>query len=418
MHKPIPTCRICNSTKLETLFDLGFQALTGIFPKSENIDVPQAPLKLIKCQECDLVQLGHNYDMSLLYGDNYGYRSGLNKSMVIHLQNIVRKIRSTINLQSGDIVIDIGSNDGTLLKNYLDANVKLVGIDPCGNKFKHFYPSNINLIIDFFSKSSFQKVVPNGKAKIITSISMFYDLEEPQKFVNEVASILDDEGIWVFEQSYLPFMLNTNSFDTICHEHLEYYALKQVKQLLDKAELKIIDVDFNDVNGGSFAVFASKKTSKFAISKNVSNAFLQEEKLLLSDSSTYLQFQNRINEQKNKLWDFLKSLKERGETIIGYGASTKGNVLIQYYELTPNEIPYIAEVNEDKFNSFTPGSKIKIISEQEARAMNPDYFLVFPWHFKKFILDKEKQFLENGGKLVFPLPSLEIISAKEALMNI
>ena len=411
LYREITDCRLCGSKKLTPVLDLGNQALTGVFPKSRKEEIPSGPLQLCKCEDCDLVQLRHNYDLGKLYGDTYGYRSGLNQSMVRHLHGKVKKICSFVKLQAGDLIVDIGSNDSTLLQAYPAQGMQLVGVDPSGPKFKRYYPAHIRLIPDFFSAKLVKKAFPGKRAKVITSIAMFYDLERPMDFVRDVVEVLDDQGVWVFEQSYLPLMLDTNSYDTVCHEHLEYYALKQIKHMTDHAGLKIVDIELNDINGGSFSVTAAKQKSGYPeASRLIERTLEDEQRRGLDGIETYHRFAGRISEHREKLLDLLRGLKRDGKKVLGYGASTKGNVLIQYCGLNPDLIPCIAEVNEDKFEAFTPGSKIPIVSEAQARAMKPDYFLVFPWHFKAGILQREQEFLRKGGQLIFPLPSLDLVS--------
>jgi NDP-4-keto-2,6-dideoxyhexose 3-C-methyltransferase len=412
LYKEIHDCRLCGGKRLDVALDLGRQSLTGIFPKSREADVPAGPLQLCKCADCSLVQLRHNYDLSQLYGETYGYRSGLNQSMVRHLQQKVAKIGTMASLGDGDLIIDIGANDSTLLQAYPGKGLELVGIDPSGPKFARYYPPHIKLIPDFFNAELISQRYPGRRAKVVTSIAMFYDLERPLNFVRDIAKVLDDEGIWVFEQSYLPSMLDTNSYDTVCHEHLEYYALKQIKHMTDRAGLKIVDIELNDVNGGSFSVTAAKKESRHPEASVQIERLLEDERRRGLDSiETYHRFAARVSEHRARFLELLQALKREGKKVIGYGASTKGNVLIQYCGLGPDLVSCIAEVNEDKFGAFTPGSRIPIVSEAEARALRPDYFLVFPWHFKAGILQREQAFLRGGGQFIFPLPSLEIVSA-------
>jgi hypothetical protein len=412
LYREITDCRLCGSKKLTPVLDLGNQALTGVFPKSREEEIPSGPLQLCKCEDCDLVQLRHNYDLGRLYGDTYGYRSGLNQSMVRHLHQKVRKIRALANLRDGDLVIDIGANDSTLLQAYPAQGLDLVGIDPSGPKFARYYPPHIRLIPDFFNAKLMERAFPGRRAKVVTSIAMFYDLERPMDFVRDIVEILDEQGVWVFEQSYLPSMLDTTSYDTVCHEHLEYYALKQIKRMTDQAGLKIVDIELNDINGGSFSVTAAKQKSGYPAASSLIERTLDDERRRGLDSiETYKRFAARVVEHRDRLLDLLRGLKRDGKKVLGYGASTKGNVLIQYCGLGPDLVPCIAEVNEDKFGAFTPGSKIPIVSEAQARAMKPDYFLVFPWHFRAGILQREQEFLRAGGRFIFPLPSLDIVSS-------
>jgi hypothetical protein len=408
-YTEIEKCRISGSKNLVTVLSLGEQYLTGVFPKSEDEEITKGPLDLVWCPDSGLLQMKQSFSLEEMYGENYGYRSGLNSSMVKHLQQKSKTLERIANPSEEDLVLDIGSNDATSLKAY-QGNFKKVGIDPTGNKFKEFYTEGIDLIPDFFSADIFNSHFPNKKAKIVTSIAMFYDLESPVKFVEEIESILHEEGIWHFEQSYMPSMLRTNSYDTICHEHLEFYSFKVVKKMLERCNLRVIDVQMNSINGGSFAVTAAKKESSYESNTPIINWMLkQEEEMGLDTPKPYREFEERVYRHRNNLRDLIKSLVEDGKKVFGYGASTKGNVLLQFCNLTKEDIPYIAEVNEDKFGSYTPGTSIKIISEKEAKEMSPDYFLVLPWHFKSFILEREKDYLENGGKFIFPLPDIEII---------
>ncbi len=344
-----------------------------------------------------------------MYGDNYGYRSGLNVSMVRHLEQKMAALERKVSLSEKDYVLDIGSNDATGLKAYKTKCHK-IGIDPTGLKFKEYYTPEILLIPDFFSSGIFRKHFPLVKPKIITSIAMFYDLDSPLDFVRNIEEILADDGIWHFEQSYMPSMLRMNSYDTICHEHLEFYSLQVVKYLLDSCDMKILDVQMNAINGGSFAVTASKKNAPYVPNTPVINWMLKQEgDMLLDTPKPYRDFENRVFRHRNNLYELINALVDDGKKIIGYGASTKGNVLLQFCGLNSTHIPFIAEVNPDKFGSVTPGTNIPIISEKEAHAMRPDYFLVLPWHFKNTILEREKDYITQGGKFLFPLPEIEII---------
>ncbi|ABD41829.1 NDP-hexose 3-C-methyltransferase TylCIII [Methanospirillum hungatei JF-1] len=409
MYLEIKNCRICKNSNLIDVLSLGEQTLTGVFPKNYDENISKGPLDLVWCTKCGLLQLKQSYNLVEMYGDNYGYRSGLNVSMVNHLKNKIRTLENSVNLTEDDIVIDIGSNDATSLIAY-SKKCRRVGIDPTGKKFKQYYPASVDLIENFFSAEIFFSKYPNCKAKIITSIAMFYDLEEPVSFVRDIEKILSDDGIWHFEQSYMPSMLRSNAYDTICHEHLEFYSFKVIKNLLEEHGIRIIDVQMNGINGGSFAVTACKKDASFKSNEPVIQWMLkQEEDMLLDTPKPYRNFEEKVFLHRKNLLGLIEALLSDGKKIFGYGASTKGNVLIQFCGLSSKQIPYIADVNIDKFGCYTPGSHIPIISEEEARTMRPDYFLVFPWHFKHFILEKEHEFLERGGKFIFPLPEIEIV---------
>lgn len=409
-YKEVKSCRITNSSNLITVLDLGVHAMSGIFPKARDLPVTKGPLELVWCPESGLLQLKHSYDPEEMYGPNYGYRSGLNGSMIQHLQDKARRLESRLSLQRGDIVLDIGSNDGTLLNAYQNKDLKRIGIDPTSGKFLEHYEKEVHVVEDFFTADRFYQVSDGRKARVITSIAMFYDLEDPNKFVSDIGECLSPDGIWHFEQSYLPSMLRMNSYDTICHEHLEYYSLQVVVDLLKRHNLKVIDVELNAVNGGSFGVTAVRDGSQAQGNPEIVEWILQQEKALgLATEEPYLSFAERVFAHRNNLQDLIYSLRDSGKKIAGYGASTKGNVLLQFCDFGPDEISCIAEVNPDKFGSFTPGTNIPIVSESEAKAERPDFMLVLPWHFRDGIIKRESEYLQSGGRLIFPLPEIEVI---------
>ena len=410
MYKEITCCRICGNPQLEEVLNLGKQALTGVFPRSRAEAITTGPLKLVKCvgsdAVCGLLQLEHTYDLGELYGDNYGYRSGLNAGMVSHLQAKVHRLLNQIKLPKEALIIDIGANDSTTLQAFPKKGNTLVGVDPTGAKFKDFYPDHIQLIPEFFSRDAVRRKVGDRKAAVILSLSMFYDLESPVTFAQEVRDLLDDEGIWVFEQSYMPTMLRSNSYDTVCHEHLEYYALKQLDWVVRKIGMKIIDLEFNTVNGGSISVTASPQSSQYAETSRVKEILESEARDGLDTLAPYRKFAQRVEGCRSSLRDFLEQTRKSGQSIMGLGASTKGNVLLQYCNITESDIGQIGEVNVDKFGHFTPGTLLPIVSEAQVLASKADYLLVLPWHFRQFFEHDPKL---AGQKLVFPLPALEVV---------
>lgn len=409
-YTKLERCRVSGSDNLVQVLSLGQQALTGVFPASADQPVTRGPLELVWCPDSGLLQLNHSYDAGEMYGENYGYRSGLNQSMVDHLTQKVRYLERLAKPKSGDTVLDIGSNDCTTLKAYSTAGLNRIGIDPTGRKFASYYPADVKLVPDFFSADAFRSAT-DKKAKIVTSIAMFYDLDNPISFAKQIEAVLADDGVWHFEQSYMPSMLRLNSYDTICHEHLEYYSLGVVKKILDAANLKLVDVVMNNVNGGSFAVTAAKRANTSVRPNHAVIDWLleQEDRMGLGTTRPYREFEERVYRHREDLSRLVRSLVADGKKVYGYGASTKGNVVLQFCGLTSAEIPAIAEVNEEKFGRVTPGTHIPIISEKEARAAKPDYFLVLPWHFKDGILRREKEYLADGGKFIFPFPEIEIV---------
>lgn len=410
MYKKVKACRICGNEHLERVLDLGEQMLTGVFPNELGANVTTGPLCLVKCiggdDSCGLLQMEHSYDLGEMYGENYGYRSGLNASMVSHLKNKVDRILGLIELNKDDLIIDIGSNDSTTLQAYPEGSGILVGIDPTGIKFHSYYPEHIQLIPDFFSANLVHDQFPDKKAKVVTSFSMFYDLEDPMGFMRQVFEILAGDGIWVFEQSYMPTMLDTNSYDTVCHEHLEFYALRQIKWMTDRVGFRIVDVEFNDINGGSFSVTVMKSHGDQTIVPSVQKILYDEHKKGLDTLVPYQEFAERVTKTRSDLLDFIKKVRSEGGSISVLGASTKGNVLLQYCNITTKDADFVGEVNPEKYGCYTPGTWIPIIPEQELLEKNPNFLIVLPWHFRKFFVEN-KTF--SGMSLVFPLPELEVV---------
>ena len=418
MFEQISRCSICGNAELVPILDLGTQALTGVFPRSREQPVGRGPLELVKCQGsrtascCGLVQLRHAYSSSDLYGHNYGYRSSLNPFMVAHLGRTAAMLASSVTLGQDNLVVDIGSNDGTLLSLYPPVGATLVGIDPTATKFRSFYRPDIHVIEDFFSADDVLDSFRGKRARIVTSIAMFYDLRDPLTFMSEVNRILDDEGLWHFEQSYLPLMLSANAYDTVCHEHLQYYALRQIKWMTDRSGFKIVDLATNAVNGGSFAVTVARQESKrVEVTDKIDRMLEEEDRAGIDRLETYARFRQQVEKHRSGLRALFGDWATSGKRAVGYGASTKGNVILQYCALSTDQLPVIGDVNPDKFGSFTPGTLIPIVSEADAMRLEPDVLVVFPWHFREFIIRKEASFIAAGGALLFPLPSIELIGS-------
>jgi 2-polyprenyl-3-methyl-5-hydroxy-6-metoxy-1,4-benzoquinol methylase len=407
----IKNCRSCNSSDIEVIFELGDQVLSGVFRTDNLDDILSGPLTLFGCNKCQLVQLQHSYPLDEMYNEGYGYSSGATSYMRQHLQEVLNFAFDNVSLKKGDHVLDIGSNDGTLLSHYPEEIYNCIGIDPVAAKYLDLYPKGAKVVTDFFTTDNYFSVA-SSKAKVVTSISMFYDLEKPQDFAKAIASILSPDGVWVFEQSYLPAMLRQNSYDTICHEHLEYYSLTAIQYIVQQAGMKIVDASQNEVNGGSIRLAVAHESSNNA--KEVSPEALwlleQENTHKIYSNHAFVSFKENVERQKKDLLTLLQELKKAGKTVIGYGASTKGNVILQYCGIDQELLPYIGDITPFKNGVFTPGTKIPVISMEKAKAMNPHYFLVLPWAFRNDIILREKETLNNGTKFIFPLPFVEIVS--------
>jgi len=411
LYQPISACRVCASTALTTVVDLGDMALTGVFPKPSDPVVPKGPLRLVRCDCCGLTQLADRYDLSKLYGNNYGYRSGLNRGMVRHLGGIVADIETRVTLSPNATVIDIGANDGTLLSAYSSTHLRRLGVDPSAEKFRKYYHHQTDLIVDFFPSQQVEDWLHGSKAMVITSIACFYDLEDPLAFAQAVRHFLADDGVWIFEQSYLPTMLAANAFDTICHEHVEYYSLAVIDKIVRAADMQVHSVTLNDANGGSFRVWATAKGSQLFPPDGTLSVLLEKESALgLETEIPWASFNKNLNEICQRTRAFLTNEVAAGRKVLGYGASTKGNVLLQRAGIDSSLLPAIVEVNEEKFGCVTPDGGIPIISEAEGKVLRPDAYLVLPWHFRSGIVEREQVFLSAGGRLVFPMPSFEVVS--------
>lgn len=413
------SCRICGSTSLRKVIDLGPQHLQGSFVKPGD-DMP--PLRRISCvlvrcdptadeNACGLLQMEHSVPPEILYS-SYWYRSGTNQTMRDHLSGIAKSALQLVRKPRG-VALDIGCNDGTLLKNY-PKTWRRIGVDP--SDIAQEVKDGIQVVQDVFPSSELKQRFPRLKFDIITSIAMFYDLEDPVTFVRSIQEALAPNGVWIVEMSYMPSMLELNSYDTICHEHLEYYSLSVIENIMRRAGLKVFRAELNESNGGSIRCYvthagsvAHKKDEWLAGLKRLRQA---EFDLELDTDKPYKSFQDRINLHREELVALLKKLKRDGKRIHIYGASTKGNTILQWCNLDNRIIDCAAERNPDKYGAFTLGTDIPIISEAESRAMNPDYYLVLPWHFKEEFMRREKVALEKGTGFIFPLPNIDVIKEK------
>jgi hypothetical protein len=417
------TCRICGSAALTPVMDLGDQCIAGAFrpPEASGMPEPRLPLQLVRCDPaqdpsaCGLLQLRHTVPGSVLYS-SYWYRSGINRSMTENLHEIAREAVAAVGgLRPGDLVIDVGCNDGTLLDGYRDVapDITLLGMDP-SDVARYAVAKGYDVINDFFSHEALAAWSPERKARVITGIAMFYDLEHPTEFVADIAKSLVDDGIWVSEFSYMPTMLDKSSFDTVCHEHLEYYSLAVLERLLGDAGLEIVRAELNTVNGGSIRLFVGHAGShgpRPEDAKALQQLRDREEELGLATAGPYEAFATRALNLKDDLLDLLRGIKGEGKTIHIYGASTKGNTILQFVGIDGELVECAADRNPDKWGSETIGTHIPIVSEEESRARRPDYYLVLPWHFLDEFLDRESEFFARGGKFIVPLPDVRVIEA-------
>ncbi len=405
-YSTITFCRSCKSKNLVNILSLGNLYLSDFV--TDNKKPEKYPLTLVFCQDCKLLQLKHTTPQALLYTENYGYKSGINQTMRAELKEIAEKSLSRLNHNYKHIVaVDIGANDGTLLQ-YYPSEVEKIGIEPIKKlalECKNFADVVIN---DFFSYEAYARYLGEKKADIVTAISCFYDMEDPNKFVSDVKKIMKKDSIFVVQQNYLVKMLLQNAFDNIVHEHLEYYSLLSLQNLLKRHGLEVFDLELRQLNGGSFRTYIG-----FQGMHTISSAVYEQEQLEniinLQRKKIYLEFSKRIKKTKKQVLSFIKKEVEQGKKIYLYGASTRGNTLLQYFNLDSTLIPYAVERNPEKWGKKIASVGIPIISEEQARKEKPDYMLVLPWFFKEEFLQREKEYLSSGGHFIFPLPYLEII---------
>src|SRR3990167_8123827 len=397
-------CRSCKSSRIIDILSLGDQYLSEF--RDEGVPDKAYPVNMVMCKNCTLVQLKETTPPEVLYTDNYGYYSSINNTIKADLKDVVNSAMNMVELLENDIVIDIGSNDCQLLKNY-PSTVARIGFDPV-SKFAEFYKDQDNLLFinDYFNKEILLKAYKdqgvNRKAKIITAISCFYDLEDPNKFIEDLVKILDDDGIIIIEQNYLATMLQNVAFDNIVHEHIEYYSLKSLEHLLNSHGLEVFDVEINSINGGAFRVYVRHMD-------NVKKLRQMEEKLKLDNKWTYMLFAIKVRQIKEKVYNFIKEKTDEGKKVYLYGASTRGNSLIQACGLNNKLIKAAVERNPEKWGKRIASLDIQIISEEQARKEKPDYMLVCPWFFKEEFLKREQVYLKQGGHFIFPLPQFEVI---------
>ena len=397
----IKKCRLCNNPKLLRVKNFGNFFVSNFVSKRLVKKGVKAPLNLMYCKKCTLLQLEHSAPQEIMYRRFYWYRSGVTKTMRLALNDIYKSISKLNILKKNDVVLDIGANDGELLKNFQKKNIITVGCEPANNLKKQLRKNCNYVLNDFWDFKKFEKILKKykiKKPKVITAIGMFYDLENPMKFIKDISDSLDKDGVFIAQLMCLKSMLNQNDFGNICHEHLEFYTFKSLKYLFESNGLKIFKVEENDINGGSYRIFCKKNiTRSISYKENTSIKYIKK-------------FLNRVENNKTKLMKFIKKQSMNNKKVFVYGASTKGNSLLQYYKIDKKIVPYAAERSPEKIGKYTIGSGIKIISEEKARKYRPDFFIVLPYGFINEFIIREKQWLKSGGKFILPYPKFKIVS--------
>ena len=399
-------CKNCKKTSFKKILKLGKQPLSGFFYEKKITNLKTYSLDLYKCNNCNLVQLKNEFISNKLFGKSYGYETAVSNLMVSHLNKKKKKLIRNKYVKKKSKILDIGCNDGTFLNLFKNSH-DLFGIDPSAIKFKKKYNKNIELITDYFSKKNLlAKINKKTKFDLITSFAVFYDIDDPNAFCNDIDELLMDNGVWVCELSYLPLMLKNLTFDQICHEHLTYYTVNVFEKIINKSGLRILDLSLNEINGGSIEIIVCKKNSNHKSNLRKIEKIKKDENKI--NDKSYLNFQNRVINIKKELISFL--VKNKGT--IGYGASTKGNIILNFCKIKSNNLNFICDANPKKINKYTPGSNIKIITKSKMRKINPKNLLILIWSFRKEVIKQEKNFIKNGGNLIFHLPKFHIVNKK------
>ncbi|KKU07750.1 MAG: NDP-hexose 3-C-methyltransferase TylCIII [Candidatus Magasanikbacteria bacterium GW2011_GWA2_45_39] len=410
---------MCFSKKLDFILSLGNQ-YTINFLDAKKSPYPKMPIEIVLCNPvaggCGLVQLRHTLPIDLMYRE-FWYVSGVNQSMRDALADVVRNVERIVPLQAGDIVLDIGSNDSTLLRSYHKPSIVRVGFEPASNLMNKARDGVAKIINTFFNYADFRKALGDKKAKVITAIAMFYDLDDPNTFVADIAKILDADGLFIIQMNYLPTMLRDNAFDNIFHEHLEYYSLAPLEYLLEQHGLEVFDIELNGVNGGSIRAYirhtgAHAPKSLPSAKKRLAKVRHDERRQGLQKRTVYDAFSRRVQAIKKKLTNFIDTETKKGKRVYVYGASTRGNTLLQFCQLGYPRLTAAADRNPMKWGKKIVGSWVPIISEDQARREKPDYFLILPWYFLPEFLKREHKYLQSGGKFIVPLPSIRIIGKR------
>jgi len=404
------TCRVCNSPKLTPLFSLGTQYVNNFIKPEDLIKCAKAPLEMVFCENCSLVQLKDTAPQELLYTGFYWYKSGVTDTMKKALKEIADIAEKRFKLESGDVVLDIGSNDGTLLRLFTIPGLITVGVEPANNLAEEGRVGLTYHIHDFWNIQKYNEIV-GKKAKIVTALGMFYDMEDPNQFIADAKDALTEEGVFIAQLMCLKNMIDSNDVGNVCHEHLEYYSFAALEFLFKKNGLEIFDIESNNVNGGSYRIYAKKIGAKMNLPVGATERIqkVRDSEQNYQDKKTYHDFFQRLEENKKKCVDFIKQEVAKGKKVWVYGASTKGNVILQYYGLDHTLITAASERSPWKWGKYTVGSMIPIVSEEEARKAQPDYFLVLPYAFFNEFYEREKEWRSKGGKFIVPLPEFRVV---------
>lgn len=407
----LESCRICKSKKLERILDLGEMPLANAFLDKNQIGQKEIfyPLRAVWCESCGLLQIDEIVPPEILFR-NYVYVSGTSEALRKHFEGLATEVVNNFKLNSESLVVDIGSNDGTLLKGFKKFCLKVIGVEPAVNIAKIAEENGIKTINNFFSEAIAKKIVKeNGKADAVTATNVVAHTNNLNDLLSGISYLLKDDGVFVIEVPYLVDLLENVEFDTIYHEHLSYFAVRPLKRLFEMHEFKIVNIEKVNIHGGTIRVFVSKKKSRYIINENVNLLVSLEIEKGLNEVTAYRKFAAHVEKLKEDLVGLLQKLKSENKKVIGYGAAAKGNTLLNYYHIGPELIEFIADLSPMKQNKFTPGTHIPVYSPERIYKTKPDYILILAWNFADEIMKQQSKYKEMGGKFIIPIPEVKII---------
>ncbi|MEK7502620.1 MAG: class I SAM-dependent methyltransferase [Patescibacteria group bacterium] len=404
------TCRLCRSRKLIDFVNLGNMPLADFFLKDPGVKEHKFPLIVKVCAKCFLVQLMGDVNSDLLFGQNYGFYTGGSPSSIDYFEKYAKSVMNRFPKESKNFIVEIASNDGTLLKPFVKNKYRALGVDPAKNVAKDANNNGVPTIASFFNKKLASNIVlKEKKAGVIIANNVIAHVDDLFDFMRGVKHLLDENGVFIFECQYFPYLLFNNQFDNIYHEHRSFFSLFPLMKLLRKFDLEAFDVEEHDTQGGSIRVFVAHK-GKRKVGKSLLRSLQNEKEFGINNMDTYLGFQTRVNYVKTKLNQILKSLKDENKTIAGYGASAKSGTLLNYCKVGKNYLDYIVDKTPYKCGLYSPGMHIPIISSEEEskKRAKPDYYLLLVWNYAEKIIEREKNFQKNGGKFIIPIPTPSI----------
>jgi hypothetical protein len=410
-------CRICGNEKVAKFLDLGSTPLANSFLKQEQLSEPEPrfPLHVVFCPKCGLVQLDHVVAPEILFR-NYIYVSSTSQTMPVHFANFANEIVARFTGSPQDLVVEIGSNDGCLLRAFQKHNVNTLGIEPASNIAAIANQAGLKTVNDFFCERTVRSLQSkNIAAKVVIGNNVLAHIGDLEDFLTALDLILLPEGVALFEVPYLVDLLEKCEFDTIYHEHLSYFSVGSLQRLFEQKGMRIFDVKRLPVHGGTIRVYVSREGTGEIPLPSVREMLLLEKSAKLDSLETYTAFATRIEEIKHKTRSLLTELKSSGASIAAYGAPAKGNTLLNYFQIGNDVLDFVVDRSHHKQGMYTPGSHISVVSPEILLDKQPDYVLVLAWNFIDEIVKQQSEYLELGGKFIVPIPEPKVIFSSDHL---